>query len=408
MSKNNIRPIKILQDEEGKIVTPKKKVALKFKLLGFCFLLILVGIIWSFFSSSSSVFNYVFSQGENLKTTDGRVNVLLLGVVGGTQDGAILTDSNTVASYNVKTQQAILISVPRDLWIDSIHEKVNAAYEVGQLDKNGNNGLKFAEDKIDDILGIPIHYGVKLDFSGFNKAMDQVGGVDIEVPRTFDDYNYPKEGAENDSCGLTEKEVELDATNAAILHMQPGKRKVWVRGDDKVATEAADFGCRFEHIHFDKGVMHMDGTTALKFVRSRMGTNGEGSDFARSRRQQLVIEAFRKKALSLDTLSNPSKIGGLISAFGTSFETDIPAGKYLEFYNMVKNMQETKNIVLGDLGNGQSVLVNPSSGDYGGAWGLFPPNNEFIPIKGFIKKQLYCNETTSKERKKYKLKFMET
>ncbi len=395
MSKNYLRPIKILHDEEGKIATPSKKNNRKFQLLGLFFLLVIAVIIWSFFSSSSSVFNYVFSQGENLKTSEGRVNVLLLGIAGGTHEGALLTDSIIVASYNVRTRQAMLISVPRDLWLDSIHEKVNAAYEVGLSNKNGGNGLKFAEDKIDDILGIPIHYGVRLDFNGFNKAMDQIDGVDIEVSRTFDDYMYPKEGAENDSCGLSEKEVELDATNAAILHMQAGKRKVWVRSDDKVATEAADFGCRFEHIHFDKGTTHMDGTTALKFVRSRQGTNGEGSDFARSKRQQLVIEAFRKKTLSLDTLSNPAKIAGLISAFGSSFETDIPATKFLEFYMLVKNMQETKNIVLGDLGNGQSVLVNPSSGDYGGSWVLIPPNNDLTPIKEYIKKQLSDQEASA-------------
>lgn len=394
MSKKEIRPIKINIPEHHDPVDAPKRSNRKRSIFFLAGILILGVIVWQVFTPKTSVFNYIFPSGDNLKKTAGRVNVLLLGNAGGKHDGAKLTDSIVVASYNIETKQSMLISIPRDLWLESIGRKVNAAYETGEENKNGSDGLKFAEKKISEIVGLPIHYGVRLDFNGFSKAIDQIGGIEVDVPRSFDDYMYPKEGAENDSCGLIEKEVELDASTAAILNTQPGKRKVWVRNDDKAATEAADFYCRFEHINFKKGTVSMDGTTALKFVRSRQGTNGEGSDFARSRRQQLVIEAFRQKILSLETLANPARIIGLIGVLGTSIETDIPADKYLEFYNLVKEIKESKSIVLGNLEGGDSILINPSPSQYGGAWVLIPPGNDFTPIKDYIKRQLDGQEAS--------------
>lgn len=370
------------------------------------FSIFVIGIfLWSLKSQTTSVFNYAVPavfQTNPLKSTDDRVNVLLLGNAGGTHDGAELTDSIIVASYNLKTNKATLISIPRDLWVSETRSKINALFEIGELKKNGANGLKFAEGKIDDLVGLPIHYGVRIDFDGFARAIDHVEGVDVDVPKTFDDYLYPITGKEKDLCGLTEKEVELTEEQIKALNLPPDKQilkpgknehgsttyKVLVDVTDKIATSSADFSCRFEHLHFDKGPMHMDGTIALKFVRSRQGTNGEGSDFARSRRQQLVLQAFRSKALSIKTLTNPKTVLDLVQTFGLSFETDIPADKYLEFYNLSKKMGSVNNIVLGDLGPGKSILITPPPTDYGGAYVLTPPNDDFSRVHEFIKSEL--------------------
>lgn len=361
-------------------------------------------IIGGFFlfsnSSSSSIFSFVM-PGNPIKSTDDRVNILLLGNAGGTHDGAMLTDSIIIASYNLKTHKAVLISVPRDLWLDGVKAKVNAVYEIGQAK---GDGLKYAEDKIDDILGIPIHYGVRVDFSGFSKAIDLIGGVDINVANSFDDFEYPIEGKENDLCGYTEKEMDLTEDQLKALNVpvsspnpsgtpdpnvwSPGKRKVLIDPGGKIATESASFDCRYEHIHFDKGISHMNGETALKFVRSRHGTNGEGSDFARSKRQQIVLQAFRSKVLSVDTLANPQRIGGLVDTFGKSFETDIPKSLFLNFYGIVKNTDNTQSIVLGNLEDGKSIFINPPLADYGGGWVLIPPNSDFTPVKDYLKKVL--------------------
>lgn len=344
-------------------------------------------LLWSFFNSSTNVFQFAISKVTTnpLKSTDNRVNILLLGNAGGKHDGPDLTDSIIVVSYNLKTNRAALISIPRDLWLEGISGKVNSAWEDGEQRPEG--GLKFAEDKIDDILGIPIHYGIRINFDGFSRAIDLVDGIDVEVPKTFDDFNYPITGKEDDLCGLQEKEMEINEEQAKVLKLKPGKQKVLVDSTDKIASSAADFACRFEHIYFDKGREHMNGETALKFVRSRMGTNGEGSDFARSRRQQLVLQAFRDKVLSLQTLFNLSKITGLYKTLGDSVETDIEKERFLDFYNLVKNMSATSSIVLGDLGDGKSVFEVGSPAKYG-AYVLVSPDADNATVKSFVKEKL--------------------
>lgn len=355
-------------------------------------LIIISGLIWAVLFSSSSAFHFVYSSPLNplknpLNSTDDRVNVLLLGNAGGKHDGPGLTDSIIVASYNLKTNEVTLISIPRDLWIPTARAKINTLYVVGE--KN-DQGLEYASDKIDDILGLPIHYAVRLDFNGFAKAVDTVGGVDVEVEKTFDDYMYPIAGREDDLCGYKEEERDFNDEQAKQLNITPGKRKVFIDPQGNVATDSAkiEFTCRYEHIHFDRGLTHMDGETALKFVRSRHGLNGEGSDFARSKRQQLVLEAFREKALSLQTLANPAKMIELLGAFGDSFETNIPTKNFLDFYNLVKKRESSKNIVLGQLGNGQSLFINPPLTDYGGAWVLVPPNDDFSEVQRYLHDEL--------------------
>lgn len=367
-----------------------------------------LSILWSFLRSTSSVFNYSFPSllpGSPFKSTDGRVNILMLGNAGGSHDGPYLTDSIIVASYQLKTHKVTLISIPRDLWVDSARAKINTLYEIGERRKSG---LKYAEDKIDDILGIPIHYGVRVDFSGFEKAVDLVGGLDLYVPKTFDDHNYPIEGKEEDLCGLIEKEVELTQEQIKALNIEEEKLnpsspqptfspddtnfkrkyKVLVDTKDKIATQSSDFACRFERIHFEKGEQKMDGQNALKFVRSRQGTNGEGSDFARSRRQQIVLQSFRGKALSLKTLINPKTISELIATLGKSIETDIPVERYLDFYNLIKRVDGVRSLVLGDLDEGKSILVVPPPSEYGGSYVLTAPDNDFTSVRNFIKEKL--------------------
>jgi anionic cell wall polymer biosynthesis LytR-Cps2A-Psr (LCP) family protein len=126
-------------------------------------------LIWSVFQTTgSAVFHYAFSTAPTYKSTDDRVNILLLGLAGGKHDGTLLTDSIIIASYSLKSNKVTLISLPRDLWLDSIKEKVNAAYEIGVQRPEG--GLSFASDKIDDILALPIHYAIKIDFAIYKRS----------------------------------------------------------------------------------------------------------------------------------------------------------------------------------------------------------------------------------------------
>lgn len=387
------------RESYGKKQAASVKIALLLIVLG----IIIYAIWWFFTSSGSSGFEFVFNRNP-LKEDNGRVNVLLLGNAGGKHAGASLTDSIIVASYDLKTNKAILFSIPRDLWLDNASAKINTVYQVGK--KETGNGLKYAEEKIGEILGVPIQYGVRLDFNGFSKAIDLVEGIEVDVPKTFDDYNYPLEGKEEDLCGLTEKEVEMTEDDFSKLKLpldtpsssgsEAGKKKykVLVGLNDKIATESSDFACRFEHIHFDQGKISLDGVSALKFVRSRTGTNGEGSDFARSRRQQLVLDAFRAKVLSLETLLDPKKLFGLVQTFGESFETDIGQDKFLDFYKLSKKLETTDHVVLGDLGKGESVFIVGSPGKYG-AFVLVPKNNDWKTVSDFVKFKLEATPSAS-------------
>lgn len=397
MEKDLIKPV-LKEDLHAK----KQSAFIKITILLGILAIIIYAIWWFFTSSGSSAFEMVFKRNK-IEQTQGRVNILLLGNAGGRHDGATLTDSIIVASYDLKTNRATLFSIPRDLWLDNVEAKINTVYQLG---KKKGNGIAFAEEKIGEVLGLNLHYGVRVDFNGFAKAIDLVEGIEVDVPKTFNDYNYPIEGKEEDLCGLTQKQIELTDAEFKNLKLpfdtpkqegtQEGKKKYQVLAglNEKIATESSDFACRFEHISFEEGKVKMNGETALKFVRSRSGTNGEGSDFARSRRQQLVLDAFRKKVLSLETLLDPQKIFALVGAFGESFETDIGKDKFLDFYNLSKKLESSEHIVLGDLGKGQSVFVVGTPGKYG-AFVLVPKNEDWKTVSDFVKLKLEGSPSAS-------------
>jgi LCP family protein required for cell wall assembly len=322
--------------------------------------------------------------------------VLLLGNAGGRHDGAYLTDTIMVASFDPKDKQTYFISLPRDMWLDEYKYKMNALYEMGE-EKEEGSGLSFSKEAISKILGIPIHHAIRIDFRGFVQAVDEVDGIEVNVIKSFEDSLYPIEGKEDDLCGFKEEEKEFNPDEAKALNIEPGKRKVLIAPDSKIATDSADpkkgyeyFACRFEKISFKAGPAQMDGETALKFVRSRMGTNGEGSDFARSRRQQQVIEAFRSKLLSFETLVNPAKIAGLIDAFGRSFETDVPINDMIRLYNLSKESEASHSYVLSNVG-AEALLVNPPTGPYG-AWVLVPKDPTYNQIHAWVQSILRGEE----------------
>lgn len=389
---------------DRKIDNPLKRRRLKTILKKLVPITIVLGLLiaFAFFLttfSSPSVINFIIS-GTSLNSDEGRVNILLLGMAGGTHDGATLTDTILIASYNLKTRRLHIISIPRDLWLPSLRTKANAVYQVGLTQKNG---LNFSKTVMGNVVGLPIHYGLRVDFNGFVKIIDALGMIDVEVERTFDDYIYPIKGYEKDLCGYIEEEREFSEEEAKTLNIEAGKRKIFIAPDGKIATDSAEedkgikyFSCRYEHIHFDKGLIRMDGETVLKFVRSRHGTNGEGSDFARSARQEKVLQAIRNKVLSLETLTNPQKIGDLIQILGNSIDTDVAIKDIAEFYKFSKDLGKTYSIVLDD-----SILFHPSPADYGGSYVLISQDDDFSIIHEYINKVFLeddKNEATSSAR----------
>lgn len=251
----------------------------KVLVLGICFLVLFFAaraVLWSSrFVSTTGItpalfFRLVFDEGVRLESSDGRTNILILGIGGGTHEGSDLTDTMMVLSLDNTKKTMALISVPRDIWSDTLKDKVNSAYHYGQekslsVGRQGG-GLLLAKVISEDVIGIPIQYAVVIDFSGFQNVIDEVGGVDVNVPTAFTDTQYPKPGMEQSTC-------PGDPTNA----------------------------CVYETVHFDAGLQHMDGARALIYARSRHADGDEGSDFARSRRQQLIMIALK------DRLVHPSQ-----------------------------------------------------------------------------------------------------
>ncbi len=343
-------------------------------------LVLIFGVLaWKSSEAISLFLRSMFHKSTLQQQSDKTINILLLGVGGGTHEGPDLTDTIIFAHLDPAHKKVTLVSIPRDLWIPSIGAKVNAIYTVAS-DKQKGSGLPSTEKTIGDILGQKINYGVKIDFSGFVKAVNIIGGLDIAVDRTFDDYQYPIEGLEASTCGMTDAQVASASAEIA--------------SNSAVVQDV--FPCRYKHIHFNQGAQHMDGQTALEYVRSRHAEGPEGSDFARSKRQQKVISAFKSKLLSAGTLLNPVKVIGLINTLQGSLETDITQDQYADFIDLAEQMKGAKIVSTvideGDTESGRyGLLVNPpidASTSY--QWVLSPRNGamDYTEIQQYVACQI--------------------
>jgi anionic cell wall polymer biosynthesis LytR-Cps2A-Psr (LCP) family protein len=308
-------------------------------------------------------------------------NYLLLGYGGGGHSGGKLTDTVMIASLRPDDHMIALISLPRDLWVqfpvngDQLSGwKLNAAYALGSDDRGyprklaqytgTHGGGELAKYAVNKATGLQIDRYVAVDFASFTKTVDLVNGVDVKVERTFDDYQYPIEGKEEDTCGKSQE--ELTAINATVSAEQAEKL----------------FGCRYEHLHFDRGTQHMDGTTALKFARSRHSAQ-DGNDFGRSERQKLVILALKDKMLQVSFL--PKLPAFALDMMG-KLSTDFTLGDFNELFGKKDeyNGYAIVNISLTD----KNVLHSGRSST--GAYVLLPRAGEeqWGDIQSFIQAEL--------------------
>jgi LCP family protein required for cell wall assembly len=318
---------------------------------------------------------FVFNKDIVLKQeSSGNINILLLGKGGGKHEGPDLTDTIILAKINPRKNEVSIISIPRDLWVPDIKGKINKAYAIGQ--ENNKQGILLSKAVVGKVTGQKIDYAVAIDFSGFVKVIDYLGGIDVEVDRTLDDYAYPVEGKEEDACGKNEEEI-LDLT----AQIATSSAKEW---------EA--FPCRYKHLHVPSGRQHMDGQLALEFSRSRHGINGEGSDFARSQRQQKVISAVRDKVLSIGTILNPIKIIGIFNILKDNIDTNIALAEFDDFIKLANQMQNAtiKSYVIdfGDETKGRLGLLSepPRTKEHGFQSILIPRigDGNFSEIKEYI------------------------
>jgi LCP family protein required for cell wall assembly len=280
---------------------------------------------------------------------DGRINVLLLGIGGEGHEAPDLTDTIIVASIDPVNNKADLLSIPRDLWVKVPNHgsmKINAAYEMGKYDylgkqdsSNSNQkaidaGFSSTDNIVENVLGIPIHYNMLVNFTAFKQAVDTVGGITIDVPTALVDSTFAREN-----------------------------------GGSSVIARA--------------GTQTFNGTTALMYVRSRHTS----SDFARAQRQRAVIVALEQKIFTLGTLSSPTKISGLLDTFGSNVVTDLSLSNVSRVLTIMKKIPEPSIVSVGltdtnsnflttSMVGNQSVVV-PIAGTY-----------EYSAIQNFVRNTL--------------------
>lgn len=282
---------------------------------------------------------------DGVRTIDQQVNILILGIAGGDHDGPNLSDSIIIANYDLKKNRLITISIPRDVWSDTMRDRINSAYAYGE-EKIKGGGFKLAKAEVGTIYGTPIQYSAVVNFSGFDELIDFLGGVDLNVKRSFTDDQFPIAGKENDLCG----------------------------GDP-------DYGCRYETVTFKKGPQHMDGKTALKFVRSRHAEGEEGNDFARNERQQIVISAMKDKIAQVVKSLNITKIKKLYANIDSVVTRDI-SNQQLAI--IVRNSIFKKNFYQKNFHLSQDAFKVPDYRLYDGKYVLVPTSSDFTQIHSYI------------------------
>src|SRR3989338_5017821 len=310
--------IDFLNEKDKVLKKPKRKLGIFGK--SGIYLLIIFGLILISMSID------VISSGENLSKTLGnislwdqikhligssdkglsgenedRINILLLGMGGENHEGPYLTDTMMVASFKPSTKQVALISIPRDLSVPIPGfdwRKINHANALCEVNNPGQGG-ELAVKVVSQILNLPIHYYVRIDFTGFEKIIDDLGGITVEVENTLDDPFYPVKGKET-----------------------------------ATTTE------RYEHLYIKEGKKHMNGELALKYVRSRLARGIEGSDFARSKRQQAVLLAVKEKGFSFSTLVNPYRISNIMDTLSQHLATNLKVWEIIRFFNLAKDVAE--------------------------------------------------------------------
>ncbi len=298
--------------------------------------------------AGSSVFNGnlfdVFSNKPLKKDQFGRSNILLFGTSEDSQahiEGGSggLTDSIMVISLDQEKKNAIMFSIPRDLWVDYGRDclagysgKINALYECakdGTSEQAGANALK---EVVGETFGIDIQYTAKVNYGALKDAVNSVGGITVTIdsddPRGIYDPNF-------------------------------------------------DWQCNFQCklVKWPNGPAELDGEHALALARARNAAGGYGlggGNFDREQYQQKIILAIKEKAVSAGTLANPVAVSGLIDSIGNNVDTNFETSEIKTLVDLtgeinatniqsISLVDEDKPLVTTGNINGQSI-VRPVAG----------------------------------------------
>ncbi len=265
---------------------------------------------------------------------NGRVNILLAGnsADDAGHSGGDLTDSIMIMSIDTKNNQAFLLSVPRDLYVQipgtSSHSKINYAYVAGKNndfaeDGYPKGGMGELEQVISQDFGITLNYYALVNYSALKDAVNAVGGIDINIQSS-------------DPRGLYDPSIDY-ATHGPLVKLT-------------------------------NGLHHLDGEAALDLARARGDSyysyGFAASDFQRTKDQRDLLVALKTKAVTAGVLSNPAKLSSLSDAIGSNVKTDFSLSEVHRLYDLTKSISGSgiKSYSLNSI-NGKNLLASYTTPD---------------------------------------------
>jgi len=221
-----------------------------------------------------------------------RVNILLLGVDKRPNEVYARTDTMILVTVDPNSKTAGMVSIPRDLWVSIPgygEDRINKAYFLGDKNNYPSGGPALAMKTVQYNLGVPVHFYAQIDFRGFEEVIDTLGGIEIDVPQTIDDPNFP------------------------------------------------DSNYGFDPFYIEAGRQTLNGHDAMRYARTRAT---RGADFDRAKRQQQVLLAIRDKALQIGIIP---KIPELWNTMSDTVETDLQLVDIVELAQLADEI-DTDNI----------------------------------------------------------------
>ncbi|MGM2770492.1 MULTISPECIES: LCP family protein [unclassified Bacillus (in: firmicutes)] len=286
----------------------KKKTKIIISVILF-FLIVGGGYTWFLVNKASSAVRnaaHDLARGDKsdlrdkaVKPITNNVSVLVMGVdesdVRGKEYGeAIRTDALLLATFNKDSKTVKLLSIPRDTYtyipVEKKKDKITHAHAYGSTKNGKDGGPQASIDAVEKLMNVPVDYFVKFNFKSFIKIVDDLGGVEVDVPVEF---------------------TEQDSNDNA------------------------------EAIHLEKGVQKLNGEEALALARTRH----IDSDAMRGQRQQLVIEAILHKLTSVGSVT---KVGNIIDDINGQFVTNLTFDDMLSFYKYGSDSEIEKLQIQGD------------------------------------------------------------
>lgn len=289
---------------------------------------------------------------------DGRINILLIGMRGeNIPGGGLLADTIMVVSVKSSENKAAIISIPRDLYVTVPNtqdkQKINAVNAYGE-DGGKKKGMEYMKKVVSEVTGLNIHYAASINFEGFKKLVDAIGGIEVTLDKPFEE---PLQFDEEHVC---DGQVFTEPTgNYEYKKYTTRTGKVKIAAQYPLCTNPnKECGGDFK---LPAGKQTLNGSQALCFVRSRKTTN----DFERAKRQQLVMQLVKEKMTSVGTLTDFSKINGIMDSLGDNVRTDMQLWEIQKLYEVYKQMPnpEIHQRVLEDSEAG--LLYYPGEGTAG-------------------------------------------